>query len=471
MAGSLVVLAELSVRGRLNDPDMWWHLKSGEVIWTSHRIPTIDTFSFTAFHHALVPQEWLAQVLIYGAFKAGGYSGLMLWLCAAVAALLIAGYALCSLYSGNSKIGLLGALVIWFFSTSGMSIRPQVIGYLLLTVELLALHLGASRNPRWLWCLPPLFAIWVNCHGSFFLGLMVLGVFLLCSFLDFQVGGLVCRRWEPGRRRMLLIALALSVAAVFLNPVGWRQVLYPLDTMLRQPVNLSFVQEWHPLPLDGPRGIALLGILVVIFLVLMLRRSEVLSLHELILLAMGAWLALNHRRLVFVFGLLAAPIIARLLSSFWDGYEAEKDRIAPNAIFLAAVALALFLGFPSRVVLAKQVNDGSPVKAVEYIKAHHLTGNMVNGYGYGGYLIWALPEHPVFIDGRADLYEWAGVLANYRKWGLLQADPNVLLNKYNIGFCLMERDSPMAFVLPLMPEWKEVYSDNTSVIFVRRSSY
>jgi hypothetical protein len=193
----------------------------------------------------------------------------------------------------------------------------------------------------------------------------------------------------------------------------------------------------------------------------------VLYLHELVLLVMGAWMALNHRRLVFVFGILAAPVVARLCSDFWDRYDAEKDRPLPNVIFIGLVAVALVLGFPNRQALAKEVNDGSPVQAVKYIKSHQLTGNMLNEYGYGGYLIWALPEHPVFIDGRADLYEWAGVLKQYQQWSLLQTDPNQLLDKYHISFCLLEKDSPMSYVFPLMPNWKKVYSDQQSVIFVR----
>ena len=181
-------------------------------------------------------------------------------------------------------------------------------------------------------------------------------------------------------------------------------------------------------------------------------------------------MALNHRRLVFVFGILAAPVVARLCSDFWDRYDAEKDRPLPNVIFIGLVAVALVLGFPNRQALAKEVNDGSPVQAVKYIKSHQLTGNMLNEYGYGGYLIWALPEHPVFIDGRADLYEWAGVLKQYQQWSLLQTDPNQLLDKYHISFCLLEKDSPMSYVFPLMPNWKKVYSDQQSVIFVRTSS-
>src|SRR5690348_3820518 len=126
MSCSLAVLAELSARGLLNDPDMWWHLKSGEAIWTKHAIPMVDLFSFTALHHPLVPQEWLSQLLMYAAYKLDGYAGLMLWICVLATALFVVGYALSSLYSGNSKIGLLGAIVLWFFSTACLTVRPQM---------------------------------------------------------------------------------------------------------------------------------------------------------------------------------------------------------------------------------------------------------------------------------------------------------------------------------------------------------
>jgi hypothetical protein len=95
---------------------------------------------------------------------------------------------------------------------------------------------------------------------------------------------------------------------------------------------------------------------------------------------------------------------------------------------------------------------------------------MLNTFGDGGYLIWALPEHPVFVDGRADVFEWTGVLSEFGRWATLQSDPNTLLDKYHVQFCLLERDSPMAYVLPLLRNWKEVYSDSSSVIFVRSAA-
>ncbi len=466
LASLLAMLAVVTVRARFNDPDMWWHLKTGEVIWTTHVIPTTDLFSYTTNHHMWIPHEWLSQLMIYGAYRWGGYSGLMLWLCCFTVLLLLAGYILCSLYSGNSKTAFLGALVIWLFSTTGLSVRPQLIGLLFLVLELILVHLGSTRDPRWFFVLPPLFAIWVNSHGSFFLGLLVLGVFLLCSFFDFRLGLLVSSRWDIRRRRMLALAVLLSIAALFLNPVGVKQVLYPLDTMFRQPINLSQIDEWKQLPWNGPRGIALLILLGCIFLLLICRLAE-LHWHELLLLSLGTWLAISHQRMVFVFGIVAAPVLSRLLSTSWDGYDVKRDHPWPNAALIAASALIAFFCFPTPNNIAKQISDGNPVKAVEFIKTHHLSGHMLNAYVYGGYLIWALPEQPVFFDGRADLYEWSGVLGEFIKWTTLQNNPNELLNKYGVTFCLLNVDSPMVRVLPLMAGWKVIYSDNVSVIVAR----
>lgn len=469
LSSLLALLGVLTVRARFNDPDMWWHLKTGQIIWTTHTIPTTDLFSYTTNHHAWIPHEWLSQVLIYGAYRWGGYSGLMLWLCLFTAALLIAGYALCSLYSGNSKTAFLGAMVIWLFSTTGLAVRPQLIGYLLLVVELLLVYLGSTRSPRWFFWLPPLFALWVNCHGSFFLGLLLLALFIFSSLFNFRMGSLVSSRWDFHRRRMLTLALLLSIGALFLNPVGVKQVLYPLNTMLHLPMNLSQVDEWKPLQLSDPRGLLLLGIIGCIFLFLIVRRSE-LFWHELLILVIGTELAVNHQRMLFVFGIFAAPTLSRLLSTSWDGYNPDQDHPLPNAVMIMLALLIAFKAFPANSSLVKQVDEGNPVKAVEFIKSHHLSGHMLNSYVYGGYLIWALPEHPVFVDGRGDIFEWVGVLGDLSKWANLQSNPNELLDKYGIDFCLLERNSPMVRVLPLLPGWKLIYSDNASVIFVRSAT-
>ncbi|QNI32877.1 hypothetical protein H7849_02450 [Alloacidobacterium dinghuense] len=469
LASLLVLLATITVRARFDDPDMWWHLKTGEVIWNSHTIPTTDLFSYTARHQAFMPQEWLSQVLIYGAYRAGGYAGLMLWLCIFTSAVLIAGYALCSLYSGNVKVGWAGALVIWLFGTVGYAVRPQMIGYLLLIVELLVLHLGRTRNPRWFFWLPPIFAIWVNCHASFFLGFGLAGILLLCSFFNFQIGLLEATRWSPRRQLLLSLALVFSASALFLNPIGLKLVLYPLDFMLHLPINLSAIDEWKPLAMNSVRGVGLLVVFACIFLSVIIRRSQLLW-HELVLLSAGTWFAVHHERMTFVFGILAAPILARLLATAWDGYNAEQDRVWPNALTIGIFLTGAFFAFPNQRSIADQMKVSNPVKAVEFLHDQHISGNMLNEYIYGGYLIWAAPERPVFVDGRADLFEFAGVLKEYGEWATLQSDPNVLLDKYKIGFCLLTRGGPMARVLTLLKGWKSIYSDDNTVIFVRSNA-
>ena len=176
-------------------------------------------------------------------------------------------------------------------------------------------------------------------------------------------------------------------------------------------------------------------------------------------------MAVRHSRMLFVFGVLAAPVVCRLLSNAWDRYESSRDRIAPNAIMMLIAVGVIVLAFPNSSALELQVKKNNPVKAVEFIRRTGLSGRMLNDYGYGGYLIWALPEHKVFVDGRADVYEWTGVLDEFGAWAMLQNDPKVLLDKYRVDFCLISRTAPMSYVLPYLPGWKLIYSDELSVIF------
>jgi hypothetical protein len=342
-----------------------------------------------------------------------------------------------------------------------------VIGYFLLVIELLLVYLGRTRSPRWLWGLPPLFMLWVNCHGSFFLGLGVLGILLACSFCEFQAGSIESKAWEPRRRRTLGVTFLCSIAAVFVNPVGLNQVMYPLNALLKQSIVTTQIEEWKPLLLSDPRGLGLLFVMGFVLIYALMNRTAVIYLNELVLLAIGMWLAFNHQRLVFAFGVFAAPVVARLLSKSWDGYDAKTDRLAPNAMCIALAVAAMYFAFPRRQSLEKQVVNGSPVKAVSYIESHGFSGNMMNSFTDGGYLIWAAPDHPVFVDGRADVFEWTGVLGEAGNWAMLESDPNTLLDKYKVKFCLLDRGSAIAQVMPLLRGWKLVYSDEQSVIFVR----
>lgn len=465
----LAILTVLTVRGRFSDPDMWWHLKTGEIIWSTGHIPVVDSFSFTTNNHPYTPHEWLAQWTIYAAYRLHGYSGLMLWLWVFSSLLVVAGYALCALYSGNLKVAFLGGLLTWLFATIGLAIRPQVIGYLLLLCMLLAIQLGRERDRRWFFVLPPIFAIWVNCHGSFALGLILLGVILGCSFLELEWGLVVSHRWTKDRRNALATAFLLSMAALFANPVGLKQLTYPFNT-LNQAVQMNAVLEWQPPRFDEMRGLGLLAVTALILLVPLLRRTR-LTVQELVFLALGFGLAAQHERMLFVFGILSAPILCRLLADCWDHYEPDRDRPGTNAAVVATLLCVMVGSFPNRQQILEQVEKNNPTKAVEFFNRSGLSGNMLNEYVYGGYLIWAAPQQKVFVDGRGDVFEWTGVLQEYGQWVTLQTDPNILLDKYRIRFCFLSSDAPVSRILSLLPGWTKVYSDEMTAIWAKSGAY
>jgi hypothetical protein len=91
---------------------------------------------------------------------------------------------------------------------------------------------------------------------------------------------------------------------------------------------------------------------------------------------------------------------------------------------------------------------------------------MFNDYGFGGYLVWS--GRKVFIDGRSEVYERGGVLSDYLYIIALKPGALTVLRNYGIQSCLLERDAPLATVLNALPDWRKIYSDHTSVLFIRR---
>jgi hypothetical protein len=236
--------------------------------------------------------------------------------------------------------------------------------------------------------------------------------------------------------------------------------------MFKQSANLGSIAEWQPPQFDNGRDLAFIGFGALVLLVPLLRRSE-LQLEELLVVAMTLAMALRHSRMMFVFGIISAPVLCRLLADTWERYDFKLDRITPNLAMLLLAGGTVAFAFPTPVELQQQVERDNPVKAVDFLRRNSLSGRMLNEYLYGGYLIWAAPEYKVFIDGRADIFDWTGVLRDYGSWATLTADPKAVIDKYNISFCLIRQNAPIAQVLPYIPGWKQIYSDDSSVIFTR----
>jgi hypothetical protein len=258
------------------------------------------------------------------------------------------------------------------------------------------------------------------------------------------------------------------MAALFANPVGLSQLAYPIDALFNQRIGLQYSMEWQPTPLGDPRLWILLAITGLIFVIPLLRRLELIFV-EVMLVGLGFYLGFQHERMLFVFGILTMPVICRLLATTWEDYDPARDRVLPNALMLLLAVLVIAFAFPRQNNLAEQVRKANPVKALDFLSRSKTTGRMLNEYVYGGYLIWAAPNRKVFIDGRADVFEWTGVLDDYTKWITLQNDPRKILDKYQIDYCLLARANPITKVIKLLPGWKIVYIDDMSMVFTRTS--
>ena len=464
LAVGLATIAVLTVSTRFNDPDLWYHLKLGQVVWTTHSIPTKDLLSHTAYEHAWTAHEWLAQVIIYGVYKLAGETGLMMWLSITSSLVLMLIYVLGYLHSRNALVAFLGGVCGWLFTTVGLAIRPQVMGYTFLLLELILLELAAKRR-RFLWLLPPLFAVWVNCHGSYFFGMAVLGVYWISSFQKQDWGQIAADPSPDWKLRSAIVGLCGM--ALCLNPVGVKLLLYPLDTLFQQTTSMNSVEEWMAPDLRSGRALAMIAAAGLTLLIPLLRRSDLL-LRELLLVAMTFYLASQHVRMLFVFGIVVSPVLCRLAAPLL-GMEREKtEHPIVNAVLMAACLLAMILAFPNTKAIERQVRRGNPAGAVEFVRRANLSGPMLNEYVFGGYLMWALPEHKDFVDGRADVFDWTGVLAEYGRWATRSEAPNLLLDKYKIRFCILSKNSPPLLDVAHLPGWKQAYSDDVAAVLVRQ---
>ena len=464
LAVALAAITMLTVRNLFNNPDLWWHLRHGEIVWNTHTIPTRDEFSFTAYGALSPDHEWLAQWSMYAAYRLAGNAGLMLWLALLAPLLFVLVYLLCYRACGSPVVAFLGGICAWYFGTVGLAIRPLMLGHLFLVMELLCLE-RAATDRRWLWALPPLFAVWVNCHGSFLFGLAVMGVYCGCAAIRGEWGLVVSEPWDRAAYKRLFAVTGLCVGAVCCNPEGILVLYYPLNVLSNQTTSMNAIDEWLPPSLGTARGMGLVAVGVLLLLLPLLRRVE-LRLRELLTIGMAFGLALLHVRMLFLFGIVMAPTLCRLLCPVPE-VRPVRERTALNAVLIFALLGTAVWAFPSRARIEEQIRQANPVGAVEFLRQARLPGPMLNDYGYGGYLIWALPEQKVFIDGRGDVFDPSGILAEYVRWATLNEDPKLLPDKYHIRLCLMPKDLPMERVLPYLPGWRLAYKDDQAAVYVR----
>jgi hypothetical protein len=465
--------------------DFWWHLKAGELIYTQRSIPTMNLFSWTLpadtpFTYA----AWLGELLFYILFRIGQ---LELVIFArnfmAVTAIALIGWE-ARRKSGSWVLAALAIGLLSAMSVNNLTIRPQIWAWLPFALFLMILNRVTDRqfSPAWLLLCAPLMAFWVNVHGSFITGGVLLGIFFVGEGLRTLALPKENRNWRVFI--WLFGAGLLSGAAMLASPFGFRIFGYVANLLSDAP-SQQLIIEWQS---PTPTGIANITFFasILLFIALLVYTAKRPGPTALLLYLSFLWLAWTGMRYVIWFGMVSLPIMMELIAALPIRLpQVQTSRNAINNILAAALLSPLILVQPwfvekipfpdtywTKVLRASPagplVSAATPVGAVEYLKRNP-GGKIFNEMGYGSYMIWAIPEQPVFIDPRVELYpyaQWEDYIQIIRG-----VEYNRLLDAYGADRLLLDKELTPRLIAVLVNDarWQLEYEDPRSQVWNRTS--
>ncbi len=304
----LLALFALAVRETL-DPDMWWHLRTGQVI-LSDGIPNQDIFSFTVPENEWITHEWLSEIVMWLGYRVAGLPGLMLFFATIVAATFWLVYLRCD---GRPYLAAFVVLLAALATAPFWGARPQMFNMLFTAafVFLVEGYKNGQVSRRALWLLPLLTLVWANLHSGYLLGIAL----LLTYVAGESLGRLVSSRqkgtvdWSPVGWLFLMTLVAFLVAVI--NPNGPELWIYPFFTLGSNAMQ-RYIQEWQSpnfhLAIFWPFALLLfLGILAMIAG----RRRPTAT--DILLFCGTAAAGLLSARHIPIFAIVSAPIISRHL--------------------------------------------------------------------------------------------------------------------------------------------------------------
>ncbi|MGA9904720.1 MAG: hypothetical protein WA718_18120 [Terriglobales bacterium] len=475
------------------DPDLWWHLRTGQWILETGHVPHTDPFSFTRAGHAWISHEWLSEVLFYELWKRGGAAALIVFSAIVTTAGFMLLYLRCPGKSywaaAATSFGALAAAPCW-------GVRPQMFTFTLASLLLWLLERSATR-PKLLFWIPPLFLLWLNLHAGFALGPALLLAYALGLFIETATGS---TPWPEARPIILRITLLLLVCLLLvpLNPSGAQLYRYPLDT-LRSSGMRSFIGEWRSPDFHAGlyRPLLLTWLLLLTALASLRSRPRARVIAPLLLTSFAALDAVRH---IPIFVLVAMPVIAAALPEvrksgaeksgagksnvlidtrrrFWQtasGGPPISQRV--RVLFNAAVLILIVVFALTRWISVVHHQDARvaerfPQKAVAFLRSADYPRRIFVFYDWGGYAIWNLyPEYRVFVDGRADLYGDDLLRQSINTVMDVRNGWREALDNWRVDAVLVPPSCALAQALLLDPAWHTAFSDSSAVILLRTHS-
>ena len=451
------------------DLDIWWHLRVGEWIVAHRSFPHTGILSRTAANRPWAAYSWGYELLLSRAYDWFGLVGAGVFGTLLTMAVAYAVYWMARRLSGSFWIGcVLGAVTCSAFLFNLMP-RPVFFSMILYAVTL-TLLLEAQRSGRIqiLYWLPLVFLLWANLHIQFIYGLFVVGLFVAANLAQQAAARL---GWKLDflqstslPAQALGVIFGVCVLATCCGPytyhlyfvvAGYATAKFPY-TFIRELQAITFRAGSHfvELLLTGAAFFAL-------------GREKKLSLFKVLLLVAAAVLGYRTMRDTWFICIAAAACIADALAAeVPERGESAAERA--GLAFALALALLLFAGNADFNMkgLDQAVSSVFPVKAINFLRQNPQPGPLYNTFDWGGFLTWYMPDYPVAIDGRTDLY---GDEIDTRFFKTQQGDASYVDDPYlnECRLILLSTKVPLASVLMQDSRFHLIYQDSLTVVFVR----
>jgi hypothetical protein len=477
VAAFVVILCVIVRRG--GDPDIFWHLVTGQWMVDHHQVVSQDLFTFTVSGKQWIDPEYTTEIAAYLVYKVGGLTLVSL----AFGAVTFIGFVLIwrrvNLEMSNR---LVAAIVIGIAGLAGASVwgpRPQMITFAFSCLELFWLDRYLRGRSRAIYWLPLVMVAWANLHGGFLFGLVPVGVAAFVEAVHWvrRVDGDLHMR----RTRNLLIVFVGCVVAAVLNPHGihlYGYVIQPQFSNAQQ----SFIAEWQSpnFHVLEERGFELMLLLIPVAFVL--RRPSLWEVCLTVVVTVAALSAVRHAAL---FVAAETPILVWSFAAGWERMSLAHrvaEWIAPKGRALLAGAAAVLVvavagtGIFVHSTLSNQTAATAanfPAGAADWLAAHPDVGtHMFNQYGWGGYLIYRFypdPNRRVFSFGEATMLG-NSIMEQVSDVELGNPDWQRIFAEHDIDYVIDVPGAPAVLALEVDPQWTKVYDDGFAVIMVKNSA-
>jgi hypothetical protein len=398
--------------------------------------------------------------------------------------------------------GLLLALVLALMAVSASMIhflaRPHVLSWLftlawfwiLDTYELVSLSEPARfsdrKRNRLVWLLPFLMLIWVNVHGGFLIGFVLLGIYWASAaytgmrFPDSRWEEALIKLRARRRAKQLFLAGVVSLIATLCNPYGWRLYAH-IYQYLSNRYLIDHIDEFQSPNFHGSSE-RCFAALMLIALVALAARGRRLRISQVLVVLFAVYSGLYAVRNLpissLLLALIAGPLLAEKIPRLGGGASGFPQRMTNVELSLrghlwpiigavAAFAITVDGGYvgAKRLIDAHFGSQRFPVEAINHLEEGKAWGPILAPDYWGGYLIYRLyPRVHVVVDDRHDFYG-EKFLRDYVT--TIHAEPGweKFLLEHDVCCVLAQKDSALANILMLSKDWKEIYRDNVAVAF------